>query len=330
MPPVLATRSTALCYRRADFDGLRNALRATPWDLLDGMNPDEAVSLFYTIVDGAVRDYVPTVTMKKRFPPWFDGSVRRALKLKQVVFERLKRHPGDEFVKTDFARKRAEFKRLSSDSHDKYLSSLVSDFSTNPKRFWTFLKCFKQSKAMSVLEDRGVQIADDVGRANLLNRTFARKFFDPKVTHFPNSSPVTEADQLSGFTVSVETVRDLLKNLPLGKACGPDGLSSRLLRECSDELAIPLSKIYSSSLSSGIFPEQWAEANIVPIFKKGSRKSPENYRSVSLLPLCAKVFEKAVSQQLMHHVQPLLTQSAWVYSRPIVQLEPGLLSVLRI
>ena len=65
MPPALATRSTALCYRRADFDGLRNALRATPWDLLDGMNPDEAVSLFYTIVDGAVRDYVPTVTMKK-------------------------------------------------------------------------------------------------------------------------------------------------------------------------------------------------------------------------------------------------------------------------
>ena len=97
------------------------------------------------------------------------------------------------------------------------------------------------------------------------------------------------------------------KGMPAGKACGPDGLSSRLLRECSDELAIPLSKIYSSSLSSGIFPEQWAEANIVPIFKKGSRKSPENYRSISLLPLCAKFFEKVVYLQLMHHVRPSLS-----------------------
>ena len=59
------------------------------------------------------------------------------------------------------------------------------------------------------------------------------------------------------------------------------------------------------SLSSGLFPEQWAEANIVPIFKKGARNDPGNYRSVSLLPLCAKVFEKKiVSQQIFQHVQP--------------------------
>ena len=136
--PVLATRSTALCYRRADFDGLRNALKAAPWEMLDGMELDEAVSLFYTLVDGAVRDYVPTVTMKRRFPPWFDTSVRRALRLKQAAFMRLKRHPGDEHIETDFARKRSDFKRLSRDSYNKYLTSLVSDFSTNPKRFWTF------------------------------------------------------------------------------------------------------------------------------------------------------------------------------------------------
>ena len=196
IPPVLATRSTALCYRRADFDGLRNALNAAPWELFDGMDPDEAVSLFYALVDGAVRDYVPTVVMKRRFPPWFDASVRRALKLKQAAFERVKRHPGDEHIQTDFARKRSDFKRLSSDSYDKYLSSLVSDFSTNPKRFWTFLKSFKQSKGISVLEDHGVQVADDVGRANILNRTFATKFSDPNVVDFPNISPVTQSFKL--------------------------------------------------------------------------------------------------------------------------------------
>ena len=95
--------------------------------------------------------------------------------------------------------------------------------------------------------------------------------------------------------------------LDAGKACGADGLSAHILRECADELAAPLCKLFTASLNAAIFPEQWSEANIVPIFKKGSRKLPENYRSVSLLPLCAKNFEKVVLDQLMVHVHPLLS-----------------------
>ena len=84
----------------------------------------------------------------------------------------------------------------------------------------------------------------------------------------------------------------------VGKACGPDGLSARILRECADELAVPLCKLFQKSLRHETFPAQWAEANVVPIFKKGSRKDPCNYRSISLLSLCAKVFEKIIADQL--------------------------------
>ena len=98
-----------------------------------------------------------------------------------------------------------------------------------------------------------------------------------------------------------------LHELVVGKACGPDGLSARILRECADELAVPLCKIFRMSLSKGIFPEQWAEANIVPIHKKGSQKDPANYRSVSLLSLCAKVFEKVICDQLYQHTKPYLS-----------------------
>ena len=80
-----ATRSAALDYRRADFDGLRAALRAAPWNLLDGMDVDEAVSLFYVLVDAAIRDHVPLVVPKKRFPPWFNGAIRQAVRLKKAA-----------------------------------------------------------------------------------------------------------------------------------------------------------------------------------------------------------------------------------------------------
>ena len=151
-----------------------------------------------------------------------------------------------------------------------------------------------------------MRAVDDISKANLLNHTFASKFSDPAVTHLPDILDRTN-DTLTDFTVSVEAVRDLLQQLVVSKACGPDGLSARILRECADELALPLSKLYRMSLRHNIFPEQWAEANIVPIFKKGSRKDPNNYRSVSLLPLCAKILEKIVTDQLYHHVSPHLS-----------------------
>ena len=175
----------------------------------------------------------------------------------------------------------------------------------NPKRFWSFVKCFKQSKGLSVLESGGAQVTDDIGKANLLNRTFASKLSDPAVTSFPDIT-FSITDKLYDFAMSEELVR-LLQQLVVGKACGPDGLSARILRECAVELAVPLCKLFNMSLRHGIFPEQWAEANIVPIFKKGSRRDPDNYRSVSLLPLCAKVFEKIITDQIYTHVSPYLS-----------------------
>ena len=65
-PPARPTCSSAYSYRRADFDGLRQALSPTPWDLLDDGDVEEAVSTFYTLVDAAVRDHVPVVTLKKK------------------------------------------------------------------------------------------------------------------------------------------------------------------------------------------------------------------------------------------------------------------------
>ena len=60
----------------------------------------------------------------------------------------------------------------------------------------------------------------------------------------------------------------------------PDNISARIIREWRNELAYPLSIMFKKSIEGGIFPSRWAEANIVPIHTKGSRKSPENYTAV--------------------------------------------------
>ena len=67
---------------------------------------------------------------------------------------------------------------------------------------------------------------------------------------------------------------------------------------CDDSLATPLRIIYENILSSGIYPDIWKSANLTPIHRKGDKQLVNNYRSISLLPICGKIFEKLIFNQL--------------------------------
>ena len=95
---------------------------------------------FYTLLESAIADHVPTVILRRRLPPWFDGAVRSALRLKEAAFRRLRGNPTPA-TQAEFANRRRDFKSVSGSMYFKYLRKLTDDFKTNPKRYWSFLKC---------------------------------------------------------------------------------------------------------------------------------------------------------------------------------------------
>ena len=305
-PTPLVTRSTALNYKRADWDGMRAALRLVPWSLLDDLPVDEAADKFYDLLTSVIRDYIPTVTLSRRHPPWFDRDLRAALARKEAAHRALKRRRTPE-TEAAFRENRRTFKQLAGSRFYDYLKGLIGDLKTNPKRFWTFLKCLKGKKcAMTFLMDGNRKITSDLEKASLLNRTFAAKFTDPHVATYP---PITDysIDRLTSFDVHPDTVKAILESLNRHKACGPDNISARVIRECADELTVPVTKICKMSLEQGVVPRVWKQANVVPILKKGCKTCPKNYRSVSLLPLFSKVLERVVYISLFNHVRPVLS-----------------------
>ena len=113
-------------------------------------------------------------------------------------------------------------------------------------------------------------------------------------------------DVLSRLCVSEAAVRKALLSVAPGKACGVDNISARIIVECAEELVVPITKICSASVSCGVFPERWKQANIIPIHKKGDKRMPSNYRSVSLLLLFGKILERVVFDELYCHVSAVL------------------------
>ena len=265
--PVVSRR-TVFNYKRADFDGLRRSLSAVPWGFLDDVGVDEAVDTFYDLLESAIADHVPTVTLRRRLPPWFDGAVRTALRLKEAAFRRLKRSPGPS-AQAHFADRRRDFKTLCCSRYSEYLRKLTDDFKTNPKRYWSFLKCItKKSSVSPVLYNSNRElVSDDVDRANALNEAFAAKFTNPIINSPPHvtSYPI---DIMSNIHVTESAVRAALAMVSPHKACGTDNISARIITECVNELAIPITKLCNLSVSSGVFPRRWKQANIVPLHKK--------------------------------------------------------------
>ena len=96
---------------------------------------------------------------------------------------------------------------------------------------------------------------------------------------------------------------DILKNIDISKATGPDGVSPRLLREGKHILTPILTNFFNLSLKKNIFPHSWKIANVTPIFKKGNKHLCSNYRPISLLSILSKVFEKAVFNHLFSFLE---------------------------
>ena len=62
----------------------------------------------------------------------------------------------------------------------------------------------------------------------------------------------------------------------------------------------PLELIFKVALNTGLFPSNWKKGNIVPIYKKGDKQILKNYRLVSLLPICGKIFERLIFNELFN------------------------------
>ena len=115
--------------------------------------------------------------------------------------------------------------------------------------------------------------------------------------------PAQTESELSNFQILPSMVEKKLKNLKIDKAAGPDGLPPRLYKELATELSVPLAKIFNMSLKEGRIPSAWKIAHVVPIYKKGKKSQPGNYRPVSLTNVACKVMESLIREQMLEHLQ---------------------------
>ena len=71
-----------------------------------------------------------------------------------------------------------------------------------------------------------------------------------------------------------------------------------MLKICDDTICKPIKLIFKQALTPSMFPSEWKKGNIVPCYKKGDKQNIQNYRSVSLLPICGKIFGRLIFNEM--------------------------------
>ena len=101
---------------------------------------------------------------------------------------------------------------------------------------------------------------------------------------------------------NAETVTLALQKLKPTFASDPSGICSFFLKSIGNSIIEPLSSIFEVSYVTGQLPKQWLEAVVVPIHKKGSQTSVENYRPISLCSVIGKLMESIINSFIVNHL----------------------------
>ena len=136
----------------------------------------------------------------------------------------------------------------------------------------------------------------------MLNDFFASVFTNESSDDIP-IYPCVVNDILSEVEVSADQIQKALHDLNPNKSPGPDEIHPRVLKELAKELAYPLKLLFDKSFDQGIIPSDWKEAEVRPLFKKGEKSNPGNYRPVSLTSVVCKVFEGFIRDALCDHLK---------------------------
>ncbi|RMC03500.1 hypothetical protein DUI87_20699 [Hirundo rustica rustica] len=238
-------------------------------------------------------------------PVWMSNEVLKELRNKKKMYHLFKEGLISQEVFKGAAR---ACRKKIREAKAQFELNLATSVKNNKKRFYNYINDKRKgiTNLGSLLDEAGNLVTKDEEKAEMLNAFFASVLIGRTAypqDNCPQGLVGGARDQNGPLVIQEEAVRELLGHLDIYKSMGPDGIHPRVMRELADELAKPLSVIYQESWLTGEAPGDWKLANVTPVYKKGRKEDPGNYRPVSLTSVPGKIMEQFILSAITQHLQ---------------------------
>jgi len=294
-------------YKRVDLNNLSSALGKDLYlinAIISSENVNEMWQLWSNAFFNTLDATVPKISLSvnSKDPPWFDGEARHSINVKRTAWRKAK-SKNTPAAWANFRAVRNRTTQLLKDKQKAFIDSLSIACKKNPKRFWSYFK--HKSKSGSIPAEvchNESRCSSSAEKSELFNSYFASVFTPTQNVPFISPVCACSVNPIPEPVFTCDQVINVLSNLDVNSACGPDNISPLVLKNCSYAIAPSLTIVFNSSLQSGTVPNSWKCANVVPIFKKGDKCQVSNYRPISLISTIDKAMERCV----FDHLYPLV------------------------
>jgi hypothetical protein len=308
-------------YNRADYVSIMSELDSIDWEraFYELGDLDKSTDFLINNIKASAYRHIPyrKINIKTKDKPWMTSYIKHIIRLRDRSSKTYNKKPSaqNRLIRNEYRKLVKEEIKMAKTNHHNRQAKMLEDSVTNPKRYWSLVKSLLGQKAIMgipTLTEGGNSYQTDLEKAEHLNNYFSKQStLDdmPNTDSLPNFEYLTST-RIMDISVTEEQTLKVLQSLNVNKACGPDGIGNKLLKNISLSIARPLSLLFNNSLTEGKFPTQWKFANVTAIFKKSDSSDVRNYRPVSLLSCLGKVFERVVYNKLYNYLDghKLLTE----------------------
>ena len=178
-----------------------------------------------------------------------------------------------------------------------YINRVENSINTNNKYFFKYINDLNGNKNFPSSIYYNNEVADkDINIANLFAKKFGSVY--KKLDLSNTEIPFDIVKNFNSLNITEDDIIEAINDLNLNISSGPDGISSKFIKECKYNLMYPLMKIFNFSLNSGCYPSTWKLSYVTPIYKNGDRSNVDNYRPISKMNLFPKIFDFIVHKKI--------------------------------
>ena len=238
-------------------------------------------------------------------PKWFNRTIANAIRDRDRKHKSLGSMPlqRDIVEHKKLCRKVDKLVRKAESNEEKRVASASKE---NPKEFYAYVNSRKPIKNnISPLKDSdGNLVTKDSEKAELMNKYFTSVFTIEDLAIIPEPTIIYRGpNPLDKISFTLDDIKKKIKKLDKFKAPGPDDIHPREIKELEEEIAPHLYKIFRKSADERKAPQGWKRGNVPPIYKKGPKEEPGNYRPVCLTSVPCKIFESIIVDLIVEHIE---------------------------
>ena len=275
-------------FRASHMHRFRVCLANYPWHSFyrSDSSVDDKCNLLHTIIESAMSTFpISYVKLSSKDKAWMTPAIKSLINRRYEAF-RFKRY--DLFH---------HYKLKVKEMIHKAKQNWANECCKSKTAIWSMVRNTSNKGKDNSLQSL-IQTYNSVdSAANAINSKLSESFTKPPDRNDIRSKFSSHNSQHWKPDVTIKLVRDILFNLPLGKASGSDNLPARVLKEAAEELSGPLAHVLALSFEAAVVPRRWKIAKVVPVPKKNN-PTVDDLRPLSMLPLFSKIMEKIALESI--------------------------------